>query len=135
MTDDRLGQVQELVAQGQGALALAAERLNEFAKWSREFTPEAERASAEAQIQKIDDAAKDLLALRRGLLDLLELSLPDEIRDRLRGAFTAVGILEAEDRRALAEMVAERPILSLADLTTAEAERLFVEIRKQEEPF
>lgn len=120
--DDRLLQVQELVARSQGALAAAAERLQILGPIS---------ASDEA----VQAEATALLGMRRTLMDLLELSLPEEIRDRLRGAFTGVGINEAEDRRALAEMVAERPILSLADLTTAEAERLFVEIRKQEEPF
>jgi hypothetical protein len=132
-TDDRLLQVQELVARSQGALVAAAQRIQEYAERTLQRVDAEDGAGHIAATYQAE--ATELLALRRSLLDLLELSLPEEIRDRLRGAFTGVGINEAEDRRALAEMVAERPILSLADLTTAEAERLFVEIRKQEEPF
>lgn len=133
MTVDRLGQVQEAVAFHGDILVTVAQRLQEYATRLGDDEPIVE---AEAAVKApIEAEAATLLAFRRNLLDLLELTLPDDFRDRLRGAFTAVGIADAEDRRALAEMVAERPILSLADLTIAEAERLFVEIRKQEEPF
>jgi hypothetical protein len=132
MTTDRLGQVQELVARSQGAIADAVELL---AKYGSDLAVEPPNDLTTAHKIIVDRSIADLTTFRRALLDLLELSLPDEVRDRLKGAFTAVGIAEPEDRRALAEMVADRPILSLADLTIPEAERLFVEIRKQEEPF
>lgn len=141
MTDDRLGQVQELVARNQTALIAGAHRLQEYARRTREpvlESPDVDvlTASERDDIAATYDAeANELLALRRGLLDLCELSLPGDKVEQIKGAFVGVGIGGAQDRRDMAEMVAERPITALADLTAAEADRLLVEIRKHEEPF